>query len=175
MKKAHTRWSRKFCADRCHVCDWPPRAEIRLISTDCYGGDSQITYTALPKLLRRTYASYSTAIQASHAVFRRHLDSFPEADDARNQRDAFADVNLKVNELLHRRIDIADIVSAHRLAIEKAQRIGFEKLLLSATTPFDRSDGARKIRHQETPRFNRSRPGEYRRGSSRPMVRRCDD
>ena len=65
---------------------------------------------------------------------------FPEADDVMEQRDAYEDSNLKVNELLYRRIDVADIVSAHRLAVEKAQRIGFEKLILSATTPFERSD-----------------------------------
>ena len=65
---------------------------------------------------------------------------FPEQDDTKDRREGFADANLKVNELLHRRIDIADIVSAHALAISKAKRIGFERLILTATTPFSRSD-----------------------------------
>ena len=42
---------------------------------------------------------------------------FPEEDDAKRQRDQFEDANLKVNELLFRRADIADIVTAHRLAL----------------------------------------------------------
>ena len=67
---------------------------------------------------------------------------FPEADDTKEQRDAFADANLKVNELLYRRIDIADIVSAHRAALAQAERIGFERLILTATTPFAKSDSA---------------------------------
>ena len=67
---------------------------------------------------------------------------FPEADDARDQREAFDDANLKVNELVYRRIDVADIVRAHWLAVEKADRIGFEKLILTATTPFTRADAA---------------------------------
>lgn len=65
---------------------------------------------------------------------------FPEADDAKAQRDTFDDANLKVNELLYRRIDITDIVSAHCLAVAQAQRVGFEKLILTATTPFRRRD-----------------------------------
>lgn len=67
---------------------------------------------------------------------------FPEQDDSKDQRDAFDDTNLKVNELLHRRIDIADIVAAHRLAVVHAEKIGFDKLILTATTPFSRDDAA---------------------------------
>jgi len=65
---------------------------------------------------------------------------FPEADDVKDRREAFEDSNLKVNELLYRRIDVADIVRAHWSAIEQAERIGFEKLILTATTPFTRAD-----------------------------------
>ena len=43
---------------------------------------------------------------------------FPEADDRDEVRDAYADANLKVNELLYRRADLEDIVEAHRLALE---------------------------------------------------------
>ena len=67
---------------------------------------------------------------------------FPEQDDTKDRRDGFADANLKVNELLNRRIDIADIVSAHTMAMTNAARIGFEKLILTATTPFSQSDAA---------------------------------
>lgn len=65
---------------------------------------------------------------------------FPEADDNNNQRRQYSDDNLKINEFLHRRVDIADVVSAHQLAIEKAGDIGFDTFIISATTPFKHSD-----------------------------------
>ncbi len=65
---------------------------------------------------------------------------FPEEDDDRTARELFDDANLKVNELLYRRGDIEDMVSAHLLAVEKAPRIGFGRYIISATTPFTRGD-----------------------------------
>lgn len=65
---------------------------------------------------------------------------FPESDDSKDQRKIYEDSNLKVNELLYRRVDIADIVEAHRLAIERAADIGFDRFIISSTTPFSRSD-----------------------------------
>ena len=65
---------------------------------------------------------------------------FPEDDDNQHAREAFNDDNLKVNELLHRRADIADIVDAHLLAIDRAREIGFDRFIVSATSPFTRDD-----------------------------------
>jgi UDP-glucose 4-epimerase len=65
---------------------------------------------------------------------------FPEADDRDEVRAAFDDDNLKVNELLYRRVDIEDAVVAHRLALERAPEIGFGRYIVSATTPFARED-----------------------------------
>lgn len=65
---------------------------------------------------------------------------FPEIDDSKKQRDSFDDANLKVNELLFRRADIADMVSAHLLAMEKAADIGFDRFIVSGPTPFQQSD-----------------------------------
>jgi UDP-glucose 4-epimerase len=65
---------------------------------------------------------------------------FPEADDRDDLRTAYDDANLKVNELLYRRIDLEDLVSAHRLALEQAPAIGFGRYIVSATTPFSRDD-----------------------------------
>jgi len=65
---------------------------------------------------------------------------FPEEDDDRSVRLSFDDANLKVNELLYRRADIEDMVSAHLLAVEKAPSIGFSRYIVSATTPFTRDD-----------------------------------
>lgn len=65
---------------------------------------------------------------------------FLEPDDAKTQRDLFEDANLKVNELLFRRVDIADIVTAHKLAISRANEIQFGRFIISATTPFHQND-----------------------------------
>ena len=65
---------------------------------------------------------------------------FPEGDDRDDVRAAYADANLKLNELLHRRVDLEDAVSAHRLAIDRAPEIGFGRFIVSATTPFTRDD-----------------------------------
>jgi UDP-glucose 4-epimerase len=65
---------------------------------------------------------------------------FPEADDRDEVRDAYPDANLKVNELLYRRVDLEDVVGAHRLALDRAPEIGFGRYIVSATTPFSRDD-----------------------------------
>jgi nucleoside-diphosphate-sugar epimerase len=61
---------------------------------------------------------------------------FPEEDDDPAIREAYADANLKANEFLFRRVDLADVVSAHLLAAQLAPAIGFRKFIISATTPF---------------------------------------
>lgn len=65
---------------------------------------------------------------------------FLEPDDAKDKRDRYEDANLKLNEMLFRRVDIADIVDAHRVAITKADDIGFDRFIISSTTPFQKSD-----------------------------------
>jgi UDP-glucose 4-epimerase len=65
---------------------------------------------------------------------------FPEPDDRDDVRAAYDDANVKVNELLYRRVDLEDVVSAHRLALERAPEIGFGRYIVSATTPFTRDD-----------------------------------
>jgi len=65
---------------------------------------------------------------------------FPEPDDDEARRSAFDGVNLKICELLYRRVDIADVVDAHLLAIERAPEIGFDRFIISATSPFTPRD-----------------------------------
>ncbi len=65
---------------------------------------------------------------------------FPEEDDDAGVREAYAGENAKVNELLHRRVDVADVVSAHMLAAEKAREISFGRYIVSATAPFSKED-----------------------------------
>ncbi|WP_297353110.1 NAD(P)-dependent oxidoreductase [Paraburkholderia sp.] len=62
---------------------------------------------------------------------------FPEDDDTlRNLSGA----NLKANEFLNRRLTVEDAADAHVAALEKAPRIGFDTFIISAPTPFVRSD-----------------------------------
>jgi UDP-glucose 4-epimerase len=65
---------------------------------------------------------------------------FPEGDDRDEIRGAYEDANVKVNELLYRRLDLADLVDAVRCALERAPEIGFGRYIVSATTPFSRAD-----------------------------------
>jgi UDP-glucose 4-epimerase len=65
---------------------------------------------------------------------------FPEQDDHPATRDTYDDPNLKLNELLNRRADIEDIVTAHLAALEKAPALGFGRYIITATTPFTRAD-----------------------------------
>ena len=65
---------------------------------------------------------------------------FPEGDDRDDVRSAFDDLNLKVNELLYRRVDLADVVDAHLRALARAPEIGFGRYIISATTPFEPGD-----------------------------------
>lgn len=65
---------------------------------------------------------------------------FPERDDEEQRRNGFDGLNLKVIELLYRRVDIQDVVDAHLLALQRASDIGFHRLIISATSPFAPSD-----------------------------------
>jgi UDP-glucose 4-epimerase len=72
---------------------------------------------------------------------------FPEADDNPATRAAFDDSNTKANELLYRRVDIEDIVSAHVLAMHQllaappaSAATGFARYIISASTPFKPND-----------------------------------
>lgn len=65
---------------------------------------------------------------------------FPEADDDPATRSRYTADNAQANELLYRRADLEDIVSAHLLALERAGSIGFRRYVISATTPFGQED-----------------------------------
>ena len=65
---------------------------------------------------------------------------FPEEDDNAAVRREFTDANAKANEFLYRRVDIDDVVQAHLCALERAHAVGFDRFIISATTPFDYAD-----------------------------------
>lgn len=74
------------------------------------------------------------------AIVLRTSRFFPEPDDSKAVRERYADANVKANEFLFRRLDIADAVSAHLLAAGRAREIGFARYIVSATTPFTPGD-----------------------------------
>src|SRR5262249_23614935 len=65
---------------------------------------------------------------------------FPEEDDDASVRRHYDDQHVKVNELLHRRVDLQDVVDAHLLAIERAPALGFGRYIVSPTTPLEPED-----------------------------------
>jgi nucleoside-diphosphate-sugar epimerase len=65
---------------------------------------------------------------------------FAEADDSDDMRTSYEDLNLKVNEMLYRRVDIQDVVNAHRSALGRAGSLDFGRYIISATTPFGPGD-----------------------------------
>lgn len=62
---------------------------------------------------------------------------FPEVDDDPEVSRQYDNLNLKVNEYLYRRLDLADAVDVHILAAEQAPAIGFRRYVVSATSPFE--------------------------------------
>jgi UDP-glucose 4-epimerase len=83
---------------------------------------------------------------------------FPEADDDVAIRTSYEPANVQANEMLYRRVDIEDVVTAHLLAIAKAGSIGFARYIISATSPFEPGDLA-ELRIDAAGVVNRLLPG----------------
>ena len=62
---------------------------------------------------------------------------FPEDDDTHAVPSG---PNLKANEFLHRRLTVEDAAEAHLVALARARDVGFGVYVVSAPTPFVRSD-----------------------------------
>ena len=62
---------------------------------------------------------------------------FPEEDDT---LDDLSGENLKANEFLNRRLTVEDAADVHIVALDRAHEIGFDVFVVSAPTPFDRSE-----------------------------------
>ncbi|MCG8440880.1 MAG: NAD(P)-dependent oxidoreductase [Caulobacterales bacterium] len=69
---------------------------------------------------------------------------FPEADDMAHAIEQ-SDANTKVNELLFRRLTVEDAAEAHLIALDRAPALGHGVFIISAPTPFQRSDCAELI------------------------------
>jgi len=94
----------------------------------------------ITKIAAEDLCSLFHRLHGLNAIVLRTSRFFPEEDDSRAMRATYADTNIKVNEFLHRRVDVEDVVEAHLLARERAPAIGFDRFIISATTPFDRDD-----------------------------------
>jgi UDP-glucose 4-epimerase len=68
---------------------------------------------------------------------------FPEGDDRPDAHEGRTDANVKADEYATRRVALEDAVDAHLLAAAAADRIGFGRYIVSATTPFLPQDLAR--------------------------------
>ncbi len=113
--------------------------EVRPVPRNIYG----VTKAAAEDLCELFFRN-----QGLPCIVLRTSRFFPEDDDNRKVRQEYSGANAKANELLYRRVDIEDVVSAHLLAAERAAAIGFRKYIISATTPFrpGRSRGSTRQR-----------------------------
>lgn len=109
---------------------WLDEASGPLSPRNIYG----VTKRAAEELCRLFAADHGLA-----TIVLRTARFFPEEDDTHR---ALSGDNMKANELLHRRLTVEDCARAHLVALEKARDIGFGLYLVSAPTPFDRSEVA---------------------------------
>jgi UDP-glucose 4-epimerase len=105
--------------------------EVRPIPKNIYG----VTKAAAEDLCELFHRQHGLP-----CVILRTSRFFPEEDDNTVIREAYKDGNVKANEFLHRRVEIADVVEAHLLAIKRAPAIGFGRYIISTTSPFQRDD-----------------------------------
>lgn len=111
--------------------------DVLPIPKNIYGA-SKIAAEGLCELFARKHSLPAVVLRTSRF--------FPEADDDPAIRDRYEPANAQANELLNRRVDIADIVDAHLLAAGKARDLGFGRYIISATTPFGQGD-LQALRH----------------------------
>lgn len=82
--------------------------------------------------------------QKMRCLVLRNSRFFYEDDDNKIIRDTYDQDNVKVNELLYRRVDIEDAVQAHlNAAFEYKGEAYFDTFIISSTTPFCRDDCSR--------------------------------
>jgi UDP-glucose 4-epimerase len=95
-------------------------------------GITKLAAENMCRLFARKHGLHTTVLRTSRF--------FPEEDDRRSVREAFADDNVKANEFLFRRVDIEDAAMAHLCAVDRPAKPGFELYVISATTPFLQED-----------------------------------
>jgi nucleoside-diphosphate-sugar epimerase len=105
--------------------------DVTPVPKNIYG----VTKTAAEDLCELVHAGHGLPV-----IVLRTSRFFPEPDDVDTVRTSYADANVKANEFLYRRADVADVAGAHLLAMNRAPAIGFGRYIISATTPFTTTD-----------------------------------
>jgi nucleoside-diphosphate-sugar epimerase len=113
---------------------WLDEATTPLEPRNIYG----VTKLAAEELCRLYRLEHGLA-----SVVLRTARFFPEDDDTLAVPSG---MNLKANEFLHRRLTVEDAARAHVVALERGPAIGFGRFIISAPTPFARSE-ARALMH----------------------------
>lgn len=113
-----------------HPAAWVTE-EVMPVPKNIYG----VTKTAAEGLCRLFHKKHGLS-----CLVLRTSRFFPEEDDNATVRKMYDDENVKANEYLYRRVDLEDVVQAHLCALDKAAEIGFDRFIISATTPFLKED-----------------------------------
>lgn len=95
-------------------------------------GVTKLAAENLCRIAQRESSLRTTALRTSRF--------FPEEDDSKEKRQRFSDVNIKVLEFLYRRVELADVIDAHLKAAQAVQNLQFQPYIISATSPFQKSD-----------------------------------
>jgi UDP-glucose 4-epimerase len=105
--------------------------DVRPVPRNIYG----VTKAAAEDLCELFHRSHRLA-----CLILRTSRFFPEDDDNPAVRHGYARANAQANELLFRRVDLQDVVTAHLKALARAAELGFARFIVSATTPFSTAD-----------------------------------
>lgn len=87
------------------------------------------------RLIHHEHGIHVAMLRTSR-FFRGHDDGSARSDE----------LNIKANELLHRRLTVEDAAAAHLAALEEAPTIGCDMFIVSAPPPFTRDDAAELAR-----------------------------
>lgn len=93
-----------------------------------------ITKRAAEEVCRLVHAEHALPV-----IVLRTARFFPEDDDTHR---TLSGENMKANEFLNRRLTVEDCAAAHVTALDRAPEIGFGTYVVSAPTPFARTDVA---------------------------------
>jgi len=109
-------------------CVWLDERSGPLEPRNIYG----VTKLAAEGLCRQTHLETGMPV-----IILRTARFFPENDDTIDDLDG---PNLKANELLNRRASVRDICRAHLTSLRASGEVGLRLYLVSAPTPFSRSE-----------------------------------
>jgi nucleoside-diphosphate-sugar epimerase len=117
-------------AEKTDTAVWLDETSGPLMPRNIYG----VTKRAAEELCRLFHSEHGLP-----TIVLRTARFFPEEDDTHR---ALTGENMKANEFLNRRLTVEDCARAHLAALERAPEIGFGLYIVSAPTPFERSEVA---------------------------------